>query len=261
MKRFLAMVLAAWMVCATALGETSDVDEEVRKIFKMYKAVGGTVLAAKDGEIVYQYNYGFANRQSKTPVTEDTYFRVASVTKMVSAIRIMQLVEAGALDLDADLSDYLGFTLRNPYAREVPITLRHLMTHTSSLNQNGSYGRRGLEALLALEGNHRANYYDEVPGTKYRYSNFGAGVMGSVLEAVTGKNVQDTVAEGVFEPLGIDGVLQRYDMDALPVALLQDLPRRRKLLIGKRSAPLRAQRLRVILLCRAVDRLGRSELL
>ena len=204
MKRFLAMVLAAWMVCATALGETSDVDEEVRKIFKMYKAVGGTVLAAKDGEIIYQYNYGFANRQSKAPVTENTYFRVASVTKMVSAIRIMQLVEAGALDLDADLSDYLGFTLRNPYAREVPITLRHLMTHTSSLNQNGSYGRRGLEALLALEGNHRANYYDEVPGTKYRYSNFGAGVMGSVLEAVTGKNVQDTVAEGVFEPLGID---------------------------------------------------------
>lgn len=204
MKRFLAMVLAAWMVCATALGETSDVDEEVRKIFKMYKAVGGTVLAAKDGEIIYQYNYGFANRQSKTPVTENTYFRVASVTKMVSAIRIMQLVEAGALDLDADLSDYLGFTLRNPYAREVPITLRHLMTHTSSLNQNGSYGRRGLEALLALEGNHRANYYDEIPGTKYRYSNFGAGVMGSVLEAVTGKNVQDTVAEGVFEPLGID---------------------------------------------------------
>lgn len=204
MKRFLAMVLAAWMVCATALGETSDVDEAVRKIFKMYKAVGGTVLAAKDGEIIYQYNYGFANRQSKTPVTENTYFRVASVTKMVSAIRIMQLVEAGALDLDADLSDYLGFTLRNPYAREVPITLRHLMTHTSSLNQNGSYRRRGLEALLALEGNHRANYYDEVPGTKYRYSNFGAGVMGSVLEAVTGKNVQDTVAEGVFEPLGID---------------------------------------------------------
>jgi len=162
------------------------------------------VLAAKDGEIVYQYNYGFANRQSKAPVTENTYFRVASVTKMVSAIRIMQLVEAGTLDLDADLSDYLGFTLRNPYAREVPITLRHLMTHTSSLNQNGSYGRRGLEALLALEGNHRANYYDEIPGTKYRYSNFGAGVMGSVLEAVTGKNVQDTVAEGVFEPLGID---------------------------------------------------------
>ena len=76
MKRFLAMVLAAWMVCATALGETSDVDEAVRKIFKMYKAVGGTVLAAKDGEIVYQYNYGFANRQSKTPVTENTYFRV-----------------------------------------------------------------------------------------------------------------------------------------------------------------------------------------
>ena len=82
MKRFLAMVLAAWMVCATALGETSDVDEAVRKIFKMYKAVGGTVLAAKDGEIIYQYNYGFANRQSKTPVTENTYFRVASVTKI-----------------------------------------------------------------------------------------------------------------------------------------------------------------------------------
>lgn len=65
----------------------------------------------------------------------------------------------------------------------------------------------------------------------------------------------------IFEPVRISGVLKRQNMDVLPVALLQDLPRRRKLLIGKRSAPLRAQRLRVILLCCAVDRLGRSELL
>lgn len=206
MKRFFCLLLALCLTLGGALAEEEDLDAQVRRIFKAHKAVGGTVLAAKDGEIVYQLNYGYADKGSKTKVTDETYFRIASVTKMVSAIRVMQLVEDGTLDLDEDLSAYLGFTLRNPYAKDTPITLRHLMTHTSSLSQKGGYGKagRGISDLLALEGNHKANYYDETPGTKYRYSNFGAGLMGSVLEAVTGRNVNDAVTEGVFAPLGID---------------------------------------------------------
>lgn len=206
MKRFFCLLLALCLTLGGALAEEEDLDARVRKIFKAHKAVGGTVLAAKDGKIVYQLNYGYADKGSKTKVTDDTYFRIASVTKMVSAIRVMQLVESGKVDLDEDLSTYLGFTLRNPYAKDTPITLRHLMTHTSSLSQKGGYGKagRGISDLLALEGNHRANYYDETPGTKYRYSNFGAGLMGSLLEAVTGHNVNDAVTEGVFAPMGID---------------------------------------------------------
>lgn len=206
MKRFFCLLLALCLALGGALAEEEDLDARVRKIFKAHKTVGGTVLAAKDGKIVYQLNYGYADKGSKTKVTDDTYFRIASVTKMVSAIRVMQLVESGKVDLDEDLSTYLGFTLRNPYAKDTPITLRHLMTHTSSLSQKGGYGKagRGISDLLALEGNHRANYYDETPGTKYRYSNFGAGLMGSLLEAVTGHNVNDAVTEGVFAPMGID---------------------------------------------------------
>lgn len=206
MKRLLCLVAALCLLVSGALAEESDLDAQVRRVFKAHKTVGGTVLAAKDGEIVYQLNYGYADRASKTLVTDGTYFRVASVTKMISAIRVMQLVEDGTLDLDEDLSTYLGFSMRNPYHPETAITLRHLMTHTSSVNQGGGYGKagRGISDLLSLSSKNKGNYYNEVPGKKYRYSNFGAGLMGSVLEAVTGQNVNDVITEGVFTPLGID---------------------------------------------------------
>ena len=94
-------------------------DDAVRKIFKVQKTVGGTVLVAKDGEIVYQLNYGYQNARKQLRVTDGTHFRIASVTKMVSAIRVMQLVEEGKLSLDAPLGDTLGYTVYNPYYKSL----------------------------------------------------------------------------------------------------------------------------------------------
>ena len=76
---------------------------------------------ARDGEIVYEHYYGSAVAKTGEPVTEDTYFRLASVTKLVTAVRVMQLVEQGQLALDQDISEILGYPVRNPYQRKTPV--------------------------------------------------------------------------------------------------------------------------------------------
>ena len=190
----------------SALDPHPALDAEIDGALKRYHNAGAAVLVAKDGEIVYEHYYGSAYIKQGTPVTADTYFCIASVTKMVSAIRVMQLVEEGKLDLDTDISQYLGYTVRNLYHKKTPITLRMFMTHTSSLREEGGYcdSSNGLQALLDQKNNRRGSFHNETPGSVYRYSNFGAGIMGSLIELATGKNVDESIREGVFAPLGID---------------------------------------------------------
>ena len=203
---WLVVVMLAVSVTGAGCAEGKDVlTGKLDRILKNHHTVGGAVIIAKEGEIVYEHYYGYASKTGRIPVTEETYFRIASVTKMVTAIRVMQLAEEGALDLDRDISEYLGYQVGNAYYPRTPITLRMLMTHTSSLNQHGGYQRsdRSLSELIAYDPYRKSNWYDETPGTVYRYSNFGAGVIGSLLETVTGRTIQDTVSEGVFEPMNI----------------------------------------------------------
>ena len=205
------MLLFSFSLCHAEQSEEepvlSDLDNQFIRIFRSYRTVGASLLVARNGEVVYRYDYGYSDRKARETVEENTYFLIASVTKFVTGIHVMQLVERGLLSLDEDISVYLGYKVQNPYYPQVPLTLRMLMTHTSSLSMNGSYSnsRRTLESLISTDRNARSNYYKEKPGSKYRYSNFGAGVLGSLIEAVTGKNVDDSIRESLFEPLGIDG--------------------------------------------------------
>jgi len=194
-------------------------DNKLQSILKRYATVGASVVVAKDGHVIYQYNYGTADKKAKHKVDDNTYFRIASVTKFVTGIHVMQLVEKGLLDPDEDISTYLGYKVRNPWYPQIPLTLRMIMCHTTSLNPGGYYYKdeQGLKRLIVKGGKGtRSNYYHTKPGSTYRYSNFAAGLMGSLIEAVTGKNVYDSIREDLFEPLGIDaaynaGLLQDAD--------------------------------------------------
>ncbi len=202
---FAALLILLSGATAARSESTEELDSALRKLFKNYKTSGACLIVARDGEIIYRMEYGFAAKRKKIPVTESTYFRIASVTKMVTGIHVLQLTEQGLLDLDRDISDYLGYTIRNPYSKKTPVTLRMLMSHTSSLNPHGGYtsSRNTLHDLLADDKKHTGNWYDETPGSVYRYSNFGAGIMGSLIEAVTGKNLNDSITDSLFTPLGI----------------------------------------------------------
>ncbi len=148
------------------------------------------MAATKDGDLVFEGAWGLRDRDNGLPVTPDSLFRMASVTKPISAMAMMTLVDEDKVQLDADIGEYLGYQVRNPRWPDVPVTLRQLMTHTSTLVERGSYNKilaGGMPAYKLSEvlqhgslGDDPDNWLPDRPGTRYDYSSFGSGVMGAV---------------------------------------------------------------------------------
>jgi CubicO group peptidase (beta-lactamase class C family) len=149
---------------------------------------------------------GLADRISGRRITIDDPVRVASISKLVVALGVMRLVEQGRLDLDEDVSKRLGWQLRNPRFPGAPITLRLLLSHRSSLKDDGDnyavpLGRNLREALadpVIFDAEHG-------PGTYFRYSNLNFPVIASVMERATGERFDRLMQRLVLKPLEIDG--------------------------------------------------------
>lgn len=136
------------------------------------------------------------------PMSVDAPVRVASVSKLVTTLGVLRLVEAGRLDLDRDVSDDLGWRLRNPAHPDVPITLRLLLSHRSSLLDDGGYF---FPLGATLEGSLSAkSWHAQPPGAVFSYTNLNFGVVASVMERVTGERFDRLMRRLVLEPLAID---------------------------------------------------------
>lgn len=207
-RTVLSLLLAAALILSAAAAAAEPSEEAVSKIFRKYKTTGGMVLAAKDGEIVFQQCYGMANTVAKEQITPETYFKLASVSKMVTAAAVMKLVEEGRLDLDENIGHILGdpqYEAANPNYPKISLTSRMLMTHTGTINDSTFSTSKPLsERLNPKQNKKKSGFIRQKPGTYYKYSNYGAGIMGCVLEAVTGKRLTDAVRELLFDPMGID---------------------------------------------------------
>ena len=205
-KLFLLMFCILCGMIAGSFAEGESLDEQVDRAFRNARAVGGAFVVAQKGQIVYERYYGVQQKTTGVPVTEKTYFKCASVTKFVTGIGLQRMMDAGILDPDADISRYLGYAVGNPRYPNTPITLRHLMSHTSGINEDASFTKKSslLSDMLALDKKARANFREVEPGKQYKYSNFGAGVTGAIVEAVTGMDVSSFMREFLFEPFGID---------------------------------------------------------
>jgi len=147
---------------------------------------------------------GLADRATGRTVTPDDPVRLASISKLIVGIGVMRLVEAGKLDLDADVSARLGFRLRNPAFPDVPITLRLLLSHRSSLRDGIDYALP-LDARLSDELA-RPEAWDAAhpPGRWFHYTNLNFPVVAAVMEAATGERFDRLMRRLVFDPLGMD---------------------------------------------------------
>ena len=187
---------------------------------------GLAVEALQDGEVVYAYAGGRRVIDNDDPANDlpfetDTRVRIASVSKTFVAVGIMQLVEQGKLDLDADVSDYLGFTLRNPNYPDTAITCRMLLSHTSSVRDGEQYSILPEYALREFFEPDGAYYEDgghfagegEAPGEYFSYSNLNYGVLGTIIEAVTGERFDRYMRAHVLEPMGIGASFNIADFD------------------------------------------------
>jgi CubicO group peptidase (beta-lactamase class C family) len=165
----------------------------------------GFVLV-KDGKILFQKGYGYADAEEKTPVVPDqTLFYAASVSKLLTATAVMQLVERGKLKLDVDVNDYLkGFQIKSNYP--APVTVANLLTHTSGIDDSfilGSVDRPAdlvpLQEFFTQTIPRRAR----PPAEQIVYSNWGMAFAGCLVEAVSGVSFYDYVEQNVFQPLGM----------------------------------------------------------
>jgi CubicO group peptidase (beta-lactamase class C family) len=158
-----------------------------------------------DHEIA-RFAEGLADPQSHRLVTPDDPVRVASVSKLVVAIGVMQLVEAGKLDLDGDVSDYLGWKLRNPSFPDRPITLRMLLSHTGSVREHDDNYVLPLGASLKAAMQDPGEW-DPVhgPGDNYfAYTNMNFPIVASAVERVTGERFDVWMRQHVLEPMKLD---------------------------------------------------------
>ena len=184
--------------------ETMDRREAVQECFyriaKRHRAVGAQlVLLPQNGQMEI-YSYGRARLHPDVPVTHDTGFRVASITKLVSTFGILSLVEEGQLSLDEDIGEALGYSVRSPEAPGQRITLRMLLTHTAGLRNIPLAVTDGpLQGRLSDP----AVWRDTAPGDSFLYSNFGAGIVGALAESVAGKYFGEIMQERIFEPLHV----------------------------------------------------------
>jgi len=147
---------------------------------------------------------GLADRARHRMLTIDDPVRVASVSKLVVALGVMRLVEQGRLDLDRDVSDYLGWSLRNPAFPDRPITLRLLLSHRSSLRDEVDYAIPLGTTLQSVVAAPAAFDAEHPPGTFFRYSNLNFPVVATVMERVTGERFDRLIAGLVLRPLGLD---------------------------------------------------------
>jgi CubicO group peptidase (beta-lactamase class C family) len=196
-----------------------------------------SVLGYTNGAIKFIRHYGYADLERQQLVNDNTIFYMASISKIITGMALMKAVEMGKIaSLDDDISQYMGYRVRNPNFPDIPIKIKYLMTHTSSLSDSGvdfsfwqdsnSPSPPSLHELLVPGG----KYYNDLlwrqtpPGQGFEYSNYGAVIAGSIIGKVTGERFDVFVAKHLLQPLGIRGGFSLQSVpDINDVAVLYEL--------------------------------------
>jgi len=192
-------------------GQPDKAEAAIRDIMQQSKVVGLSVAVVKKGKLIYTHSFGLKDIDSNTPLTDDCLFRIASISKSFTATSIMQLAEAKKLSLDDDISDLVGFSIRNPKFPNTVITLRMVLAHRSSINDSQGYFT--LDAINPAKNPNWANCYNAYePGTGYQYCNLNYNMAGTIIEKITGERFDQYVKHHILDRLGLYG---GYCVDSL----------------------------------------------
>ncbi|MGN6453552.1 MAG: serine hydrolase domain-containing protein [Steroidobacteraceae bacterium] len=189
-------------VSLTAADADAWLDGYLPYALKTGDIAGAVVAIVKDGEVLTERGYGYADVAAKKPVDPKlTLFRPGSVSKLFTWTAVMQLVEAGKIDLDADVNQYLDFKI--PAREGKPVTMRNLMQHTAGFEEQAkgiiteNPKAPGFEALLKAWVPERVF----APGTTPAYSNYGASLAGYIVQRLSGESFDSYMDKHIFEPL------------------------------------------------------------
>ncbi len=202
-------------------------------------------LAMRGGQIVYENAVGFARIDANDArrgieATPDFLYRIASISKMFVAMVAVKLADQAVLDLDRDISDYLGYPLRNPHFPTSPISLRMLLSHTSSLRDGGGYNFPETVALrdVWLPGSARFGKGEmwaknRAPGPYFNYCNFAFGMIATVMECATRVRFDRLMERELFAPLGVTATFDPASLASAELARVATLYRKRTEVNGR----------------------------
>ena len=212
-----ALVLAA---LGSVLIAADSGDEKTRSVDALFErwdrsdSPGCSLGIVLEGRLIYEHGYGMANLEHDIPISPETVFRIASVSKQFTAMSLLLLEQDGALSLDDDIRKYIPDM--PDYGR--PISIRHLVQHSSGIRDyegfttflgiayEDTYIKQEVMDLLA-----RQKTLNFAPGERYLYSNSGYLLLGDIVERVSGKTLRQFVDERIFRPLGMRVSLIRDD--------------------------------------------------
>ncbi|MFC2085304.1 serine hydrolase domain-containing protein, partial [Bacteroidota bacterium] len=187
----------------------------INELMNYYKIPGMAVGIVYDQNLVYSKGFGFADLNKKTAVTDETLFRIASITKLFTGTAIMQLRDEGKLKLDDPVEKYLNwFRLKNPFGDIKKVTIRQILTHTSGIPR---------EAAFPYWTDSKFPTLDEIeetiddqsmifrPETEWKYSNLGISLLGEIIEVVSGISYEDYVTLKILRPLEMENTKVQID--------------------------------------------------
>ena len=201
---FMAIVASVLLMTSCTPSMEKRTNQAIQEVMNEFQAVGISAAIVKDGQIVYNESFGYKDLATKAPLANDDMMRIASISKSFTATGLMQLVDKGIISLDDDVSDLIGFTIRNPHHPDTPITLKMVLSHTASIRDKENYFT--LDHLNpAVYGDCIESYFEYKPGEGYNYSNMGLNLAGTILEKVSGVRFDQYIKDSVINPLGLIG--------------------------------------------------------
>src|SRR5579872_1442879 len=211
-----------WLIPALIFAQPSkEKSERIEQVVtaEMARASipGVSVAIARHGRVEWTEGFGMADLENLIPVTPETRIRLGSISKPITAIAVMQLVERGKIDLDAEVQRYLPSFPKKQW----PVTIREVLGHQGGIRHYRADGS---------DSNNIKHYTDAVapleifandpllfePGTKYSYSTYGFNLLGAIVETVSGMKFTDYVRENVFKPAGMDKIAQDDHFAIIP---------------------------------------------
>lgn len=201
--------------CAPTIEEKTNA--AIQQVMDEFHAVGISAAVVKDGQIIYNQSFGYKDLAAQIPLSNDDVMRIASISKSFTATSLMQLVDKGIISLDDDVSDLIGFKIRNPHHPDEPITLKMVLSHTASIKDKDDYFT--LDHLNpAVYGDCIESYFEYKPGEGYNYSNMGLNLAGAILEKVSGIRFDKYVKDSIINRLGLHGGHNLDELDTTRIA-------------------------------------------
>jgi CubicO group peptidase (beta-lactamase class C family) len=196
--------LAFLFIVFSCFGQQEQAQRRIDSVMQQYDMPGLSVAVVKKGNIIYAHSFGVKNKETGATLANDDIFRIASISKSFSATSIMQLVQEKKLSLDDDVSNLIGFTVRNPKFPDRPITVKMILSHTSGINDSQGYFT--LDVINPAKNVDAAKCYnDYAPGQGYQYCNLNFNLAGTIVERVSGQRFDIYIKEHILDPLGLYG--------------------------------------------------------